>query len=95
MNGNNIDTNFFSWAFVLGALIGLGRLLDSSEPISLRVVVGRAILSAALASAAPVILIWLPALPRTVEFALAALLASLGTSGVQMLLRRFVSGSSQ
>lgn len=92
MDGNHLDTGFFSWSFILGSLIGLGQLLDSHEKISVRAVMGRAILSAALASMAPIILIWLPSIPRTAEFALAALLASLGTSGLQMLLRWFVAG---
>jgi hypothetical protein len=91
---NSVDTSFFGWAVALGALIGLGQLLDSHEKLSWRAVAGRAILSAALASIAPVALIWLPALPRTAEFALAAGLASLGTSGAQALVRRLLLGKS-
>lgn len=92
---NEIDSSFFSWATIIGALIGFGRLLDSGEKISFRAVLGRAIVSSALAAMAPVILIWLPSIPRTAEFALAAALASLGTSGLQLALHWIVLGRNR
>ena len=91
-NDNNIDTAFFAWSSILGALIGLGQILDSAEKLSWRIVVGRALVSAGLASMAPVLLVWLPQMPRMAEFAFAALLASMGTSGLQMLIRRVLTG---
>ena len=91
-HNNGVDVSFFGWSTVLGALIGLGQILDSAEKLSWRVIVGRAMVSAGLASMAPVALLWLPAMPRTAEFALAAVMASLGTSGLQMLIRRVVVG---
>lgn len=94
-NDNQIDTAFFSWSTVLGALIGLGQILDSAEPLSWRVIVGRSLVSAGLASMAPVVLIWLPTMPRTAEFAFAALFASMGTSGLQMLVRKILTGRSR
>lgn len=74
----------------MGLLIGLGQVLDSEERLTWRVVIGRALVSAGIAAAAPVIFIWFPNIPRATEFALAALLASLGTSGLQALVRRFM-----
>ena len=94
-NDNNIDTAFFAWSSILGALIGLGQILDSAEKLSWRIVVGRALVSAGLASMAPVLLVWLPQMPRMAEFAFAALLASMGTSGLQMLVRRVLTGRSK
>ena len=72
-DNNNIDTAFFAWSSILGALIGLGQILDSAEKLSWRIVVGRALVSAGLASMAPVLLVWLPQMPRMAEFAFAAL----------------------
>lgn len=94
-DNNSIDTTFFSWSTILGALIGLGQILDSAEPLSWRIIVGRALVSAGLASMAPVVLIWLPQMPRMAEFAFAALLASMGTSGLQMLVRKVLTGRAK
>ena len=88
---SSIDTTFFSWAFALGALIGLGQVLDSTERLSWRIVIGRAIVSAGLASMAPFLLLWFPEMPRMAEFALAALLASLGTSGIQAAVQKLLA----
>jgi len=87
---NEIDWTFFSAAGVMGALIGLGQLLNAQEVLTWQVVLGRAMVSAGLAATAPVILIWFPQMPLTAEFAFAALLASLGTSGLQLLVHRFL-----
>ena len=85
------------WYFILavtgmGALIGIGQLLDSDERLTWKIVVGRAMVSGGLAACAPLILVWLPQLPATVEFAFAALLASLGTSGLQLLVAKVLGG---
>ena len=92
MKPDDIDTSFFAWATILGALIGLGQILDSSEKLTVRVLIGRALVSAGLASMAPALLTWFPHMPRMAEFAFAALLASIGTSGLQMAVRRILTG---
>jgi hypothetical protein len=92
MDHDKIDFSFFAWSSVLGALIGLGQILDSAEQLSWRVVVGRALVSAGLASTAPALLAWFPQMPRMAEFAFAAVLASLGTSALQSLVRRLLIG---
>ena len=94
MEHDKIDFSFFAWSTVLGALIGLGQILDSAERLSWRIVAGRALVSAGLASAAPVLLVWFPQMPRMAEFALAAALASLGTSALQSIVRRLLIGRS-
>ena len=95
MDHDKIDFSFFTWSTVLGALIGLGQILDSAEPLSWRVVVGRALVSAGLASTAPALLTWFPQMPRMAEFAFAAVLASLGTSALQSIVRRLLTGRNR
>lgn len=79
---------FFAIAAVMGALIGLGQLLNSDVKLTWRYVFGRAICAAGLAACAPAVLLFFPAMPPAAEFAIAALFASLGTSGLQALLHR-------
>ena len=92
MDNNKIDVSFFTWAPILGAIIGLGQILDSTENLSWRIVVGRALVSAGLAATAPALLTWFPQMPRMAEFAFAAVLASLGTSALQSIVRRVLTG---
>ena len=95
MHDQKIDATFFTWSTVLGALIGLGQILDSAEKLSWRVLIGRALVSAGLASMAPVLLTWFPQMPRMAEFAFAAALASIGTSGLQMMVRKVLTGRTR
>lgn len=95
MDHDKIDFSFFTWSTILGVLIGLGQVLDSAEKLTWRVVVGRALVSAGLAATAPALLVWFPEMPRMAEFALAAALASLGTSALQSFVRRLLSGQSK
>lgn len=92
MQPNKIDVSFFTWSTILGGLIGLGQILDSTERLSWRIIVGRALVSAGLASMAPALLTWFPEMPRMAEFAFAAVLASLGTSALQSIVRRIIVG---
>jgi hypothetical protein len=71
-----------------GALVGIGKLLVSKDRITLRVVIGRAITSAAMGSAAAVVLAFFPDLPLAAQCGIAALMASLGTSGVETLFKQ-------
>lgn len=89
---NPLDDNqwrLIAVATFMGAVIGLGQLLNSEVELTWRYVFGRAIVAAGLAACAPVLLLWFPAMPPTAEFALAALFASLGTSGLQALMTRY------
>lgn len=92
MDHDKIDVSFFTWSIILGFLIGLGQVLDSSEQLSWRIIIGRAIVSAGLASMAPALLVWFPGMPRMAEFALAAVMASLGASALQAIIRRIITG---
>lgn len=93
MKLDDLDLQFLSAASLMGALIGLGQLLNSDEKLTLRVALGRAMVSAGLAAIAPIALLWFPEMPRIAEFAVAALFASLGTSALQSILRRFLGNS--
>jgi len=70
----------------LGALVGLGRLLASKEPMSLRLAVGRAIVSAGLAVAAGALLAFLPGLSQTALIGLAAASAVLGEQFLERII---------
>lgn len=87
MTPDKIDPQFVSYAVIMGALIGLGQVLDSEERLTWRIVAGRALVSAGLASMAPVLLTLFPAMPISAQFAAAALFASAGTSGLQTIVR--------
>lgn len=86
------DYGWLAWLAVAGAAIGLGQLLASEERLTWRIVVGRALSSAALGASSTLVLIWFPALPMFVLVGIACTVASLGTSGlervVQLILQR-------
>ena len=87
---DDFDYRLLSIATIMGAVIGLGHLLNSEEKLTWRYVVGRAIVSAGLAASAPILLIPFPTMPPSAEFAISALFASLGTSALQSVLRRIL-----
>lgn len=74
----------------IGAAIGLGQLMLSGEPLTARRVVGRAVVSAGLGLAAGGVLTLVPGLPLIGLCGIAAGLASLGTSGLERLIKRWV-----
>ena len=74
----------------LGALVGLGQLLMSDDKLTFRLVIGRALTSAGIAASAASILVWLPNVPLVALCGLAALMASLGTSGLERLLQKYM-----
>lgn len=81
------------WLALLGSMIGLGQLLLTKDPITTRVVIGRAICSGALGMAAAGVLSFIPSLPYPALMGLAATFASLGTSVLEKLVQRIIGGS--
>jgi CHASE2 domain-containing sensor protein len=78
------------WLAAVGAAVGLGQLLASSEKLTKRIVFGRAIVSAGIgASSAAALVLW-PELPMAAQLGIAAALASLGTSALERLFQRVV-----
>ena len=73
-----------------GIVAGLGQLLASSEKLTARIVIGRAMSSAALGVTAGTALTWIPNMPIEASMGLACLIASLGTSGLERLLQKFL-----
>jgi len=92
---DGLDYSLISSVGLMGALIGLGQLLNSTEPLTWRAAFGRALCSAGIAASAPIALLWFPAMPTIAQFALAALVASLGTSGIALLVQRFTGVKSE
>ena len=73
-----------------GLVAGLGQLLASDEVLTARIVIGRALSSLALGVTAGTALTWVPDMPMTAMVGLACLIASLGTSGLERLLQKFL-----
>jgi hypothetical protein len=76
--------------FGVGAVIGMAQLFGSTEPITWRLAIARAVTVGGLSVAAGAILIWLPETSLLGQIGLAAALASLGTSGLERLIVRYV-----
>lgn len=74
-------------AIIIAIIAGLGNLLASEEKLTWRIVVGRSFSSAALGVAAGAALLWYPDIHPIAFAGIAALLASLGTSGIERLLQ--------
>lgn len=74
----------------IGVLTGLGQLMASKERLTWRIVIGRCLSSAGIATAAGVILLAMPNVSPLAQIGLAAALASLGTSGLERLIQKML-----
>lgn len=90
MNDHEYLMHVKLWA--IGALIGIGQLLLGDADLRARRVIGRALVSGGIATAAGAVLVWIPDVAPGAMYGVAAALASLGTSGLERLVDRFVSG---
>ena len=79
----------------VGVSIGVGKLMASGEPLSPRLVVGRAISTGGIAMAAGAVLVWVPGLPLLGQIGVAAALASLGTSGLERIFVRMTGRGAE
>jgi hypothetical protein len=86
---------FFGTLAGIGALVGIGQLLASDAPLSLRIAAGRALISAGLGAAAGVALAMFPSADPVFLYGLAAAGSSLGASGVERLMGRVITGKSE
>lgn len=83
------DTIFQALAFsVIGMLIAIGQMLQAKEPITLKIALGRCITTGGLALVAGSVLALFPGLPFIAQLGIAAMLASLGNSGLELLIQR-------
>lgn len=92
MNGNDYDeaARAFSSLSLVGLVVGIGQLLASREQLTWRIVIGRALSSAGLGASSGIVLAWIPGLPITAQLGFAALVASLGTSGLERLFQKVI-----
>ena len=81
------------WLALLGSMVGLGQLLLTKDPITTRVVIGRAICSGALGASAAAVITFIPTLPFAAQLGIAAAIASLGTSALEKLFQRITGGT--
>lgn len=86
----NADYKLLAILAAIGAMVGIGQLLNSEQPITWRAAAGRAIVTCGLSVSAGLILALLPAVPPLAVIGLAATSASLGTSFLERLAQRFV-----
>ena len=75
---------------LIGILTALGQLMGSKDRLTWRIVVGRCLTTAGIATASGVILLAIPSVPPIAQIGLAAALASLGTSGLERLIQRLL-----
>lgn len=74
--------------FGVGVLIAVGQLLASDQRLTWRIIVGRCITTGGIALGAGAALAVFPGLPFVAQIGIASMLASLGTSGLELLIRR-------
>ncbi|CNF55491.1 TPA: phage holin family protein [Yersinia enterocolitica] len=73
---------------VIGALLALGKILASDEPITVRLFIGRVILGSGTSMAAAAALVWVPGLSPLAINGLGAALGIAGYQAVEVWLRR-------
>ncbi|HDR9028758.1 TPA: phage holin family protein [Burkholderia vietnamiensis] len=78
----------FMELIILGALIGIAKLLVSSEQLTFRVVAGRALLGSATSMVAGVALLQIPDLPPLALLGIGSALGIVGSQYIEILLRR-------
>jgi len=80
------------WMILVAIIAGFGQLLASEEKLTWRIVIGRALSSGALATTAGTALIWYPDINPLSLIGISAVIASLGTSGLERLFQSFFGG---
>jgi len=75
----------------IGAAVGVAQVLMSKDPVTVRSTVGKAIANAVLAVSAAATLAVVPGLNPFVLTGISALVATLGTEGLQKLFQKYVN----
>lgn len=73
---------------IIGALIGIAKLLVSSEALTFRLVLGRTVLGSATSMVAGVALVQIPDLDPLALIGLGSALGIVGSQYIELLLRR-------
>lgn len=95
MNPKEHPEAFVATLALIGAGIGIGKLLASEEKLTTRLVIGRALVTAGIGAAAGAVSLLFPSADPLVLYGSAAGLASLGTSGLEMIVHRLAGKSPQ
>ena len=74
----------------VGFIIAIGKILAADENVTVKMAVGRGLITAGLAVAGFSVLTFIPGLGIEGKIGVAALMASLGTTATEMLLRKIV-----
>ena len=77
---------------VLGAAMGLGKLLVSDEVLTWRLIIGRAILGAGASMIAGVVLIQIPDIPPLALLGIGSVLGTVGAQFIELRLKRRAGG---
>ncbi|WP_353192096.1 holin [Pandoraea pnomenusa] len=77
---------------VLGAAMGLGKLLVSDEVLTTRVIAGRTILGATTTMIAGVVLIQIPDIPPLALLGIGSVLGTVGAQFIELQLKRRAGG---
>lgn len=75
---------------IVGIFIAIGQMLDSREEITWRIALGRCITTGGFALVAGAALAFFPNLPFIAQIGISAMLASLGESGLELMLKRIL-----
>ncbi|CAG9184338.1 phage holin family protein [Cupriavidus respiraculi] len=75
---------------VLGAVIAVGKMLVSDDPIKLRLVLGRALLGSATAMVAGVALMQFPEMSLTALLGIGSALGIVGSQYLELFFRRWM-----
>jgi hypothetical protein len=75
----------------IGAILGIGQLLASTDRVTLRLAIGRAIVSGGLGLTAGSLLLLMPEIPLVALVGVSCVVVSLGTSALETLFQRIVA----
>jgi hypothetical protein len=78
----------FAALVVIGALIGVAKLLVGSETLTVRLILGRAVLGSATSMVAGVVLVQIPDLNPIALLGIGSALGIVGSQYIELLLRR-------
>lgn len=85
------DTKLAVTLATIGSVVGIGKLLASTEKITVRVVAARAIISGALGLCAAAATLMFPSISPNATVGVACVLSSLGTSAVESLFQKWLA----
>lgn len=87
--------NALGAAALIGAGVALGKMLANGESITTRVAAGRAVCNAVLAMSGFAVLTFVPALGPEGQIGVAALMASLGTTGLELMAKKVLGPKAE